>query len=101
MERIILIFHGFHRFSEIVSFQIGTYVEPFLEAHSQLIALVAFSRKDQVYSQVEQVLQEFVLDFLSRHTRAVGELYSNDMLSKYFPLFVVSSKVKLWLILIS
>ncbi|EFO18841.2 hypothetical protein LOAG_09655 [Loa loa] len=61
--------------------EIGTYVEPFLEAHAQLIALIAFSQKDQVNSQVEQVLQEFVLDFLSRHTRAVGELYYNDMLN--------------------
>ncbi|CAG9537589.1 unnamed protein product [Cercopithifilaria johnstoni] len=61
--------------------EIGTYVEPFLEAHTQLIALIAFSQKDHVHSQVEQVLQEFVLDFLSRHTRAIGELYSNDMLN--------------------
>ncbi|VBB30412.1 unnamed protein product [Acanthocheilonema viteae] len=61
--------------------EIGTYVEPFLEAHTQLIALITFSQKDHVHSQVEQVLQEFVLDFLSRHTRAVGELYSNNMLN--------------------
>uniref|UniRef100_A0A1I8EGN0 Gamma-tubulin complex component n=1 Tax=Wuchereria bancrofti TaxID=6293 RepID=A0A1I8EGN0_WUCBA len=61
--------------------EIATYVEPFLEAHTQLIALIAFSHKNQVNSQIEQVLQEFVLDFLSRHTRAVGELYNNDMLN--------------------
>uniref|UniRef100_A0A2K6VIB3 Gamma-tubulin complex component n=1 Tax=Onchocerca volvulus TaxID=6282 RepID=A0A2K6VIB3_ONCVO len=61
--------------------EIGIYVEPFLEARAQIIALVTFSQKDQVHSQVEQVLQEFVLDFLSRHTRAVGELYNNNMLN--------------------
>ncbi|VDK77946.1 unnamed protein product [Litomosoides sigmodontis] len=61
--------------------EIATYVEPFLEAHTQLIALLAFSQKDHVHSQVEQVLQEFVLDFLSRHTQAVGELYNNDTLN--------------------
>ncbi|VIO93627.1 Uncharacterized protein BM_BM9409 [Brugia malayi] len=61
--------------------EIATYVEPFLEAHTQLIALIAFSHKNQVNSQIEQVLQEFVLDFLSRHTRAVGQLYNNDMLN--------------------
>uniref|UniRef100_A0A915PNK0 Gamma-tubulin complex component n=1 Tax=Setaria digitata TaxID=48799 RepID=A0A915PNK0_9BILA len=61
--------------------EIGTYVVPLLEAHAQLIALIAFSQKDHVQSQVEQVLQEFVLDFLSRHTRAIGDLYSSDMLN--------------------
>ncbi|VDP15402.1 unnamed protein product [Onchocerca flexuosa] len=61
--------------------EIGIYVEPFLEARAQIIALLTFSQKDEVRSQVEQVLQEFVLDFLSRHTRAVGELYNNDMLN--------------------
>lgn len=69
--------------SGYLSFQIGTYVKPFLEPHTQLAALVAFTQKDHVQSQVEQVLHEFVLDFLSRHTRVIGELYSDDRLSKF------------------
>ncbi|MCP9261342.1 hypothetical protein DINM_004716 [Dirofilaria immitis] len=73
--------HSKEQQRETTGFQIGTYVEPFLEAHTQLIALIAFSQKDQVHSQVEQVLQEFVLDFLSKYTRTVGELYNDDILN--------------------
>uniref|UniRef100_A0A0R3RKT6 Gamma-tubulin complex component n=1 Tax=Elaeophora elaphi TaxID=1147741 RepID=A0A0R3RKT6_9BILA len=73
--------------------EIGTYVEPFLEAHTQLIALIAFSQKDQVHSQVEQVLQEFVLDFLSRHTRSVGELYCNNMLNLHTLLYSIRDEL--------
>uniref|UniRef100_A0A915C098 Gamma-tubulin complex component n=1 Tax=Parascaris univalens TaxID=6257 RepID=A0A915C098_PARUN len=59
---------------------IAVYVAPFLEAHRQLTALVAFTERKDINSKIAEVLQEFVISFLSEHALSVSRRYTDKSL---------------------
>ncbi|VDM95419.1 unnamed protein product [Thelazia callipaeda] len=79
--------------SQKLYFQIDRYVFPLIEPHSRLRELMVFSKKNSIGSEVEKVLQEYVLEFFVRHTRAMSELYTAENQYFFDFLFSISSVV--------
>ncbi|KHN83004.1 hypothetical protein Tcan_06447 [Toxocara canis] len=59
---------------------IAVYVKPFVEAHRQLEALVAFTARANTNSKMVEILQELVIKFLSEHALAVSRRYTDRSL---------------------